>query len=110
MKRFFISLACYAAGAILWLAFLVLALYAQALWLIVIAVAVAAIDANQCGFWKFQREIRRLGDLLVFGPLFFGWLIMPWYIGLRLRMMAGVARPIVSAYKLPYRFGGRLEE
>lgn len=104
-----ISIGCYAAGALLWLAYIALAVYAQALWLIVIAVAVAAIDAKHCGIWKFQREIRKPGDLLQLGPLFLGWLIMPWYIGLRLRMKAGVAKPIVSRYKLPYRFGGRLE-
>jgi hypothetical protein len=91
MKKRFISLGCWIAGVLF-----VLPLYAAALlleqhWIIIVAVVVAALDAKWVRIWRYKSDIAQKPSTLFILMLLLGWLILPWYVGLRLKIIAGVA-------------------
>ena len=78
MKTRLISLGCWLSGIVI-----VLALY---------AVALAALDGKRIRVWRYESDIAQKPSVLFLLMLFFGWLILPWYVGLRLKILAGTAR------------------
>ena len=76
---------------------IVLALYAVALftqqrWIIFVAVLLAALDAKHIRVWRYESAIAQKPSVLFLLMLVLGWLILPWYVGLRLKILAGTAR------------------
>jgi hypothetical protein len=95
MKTRLISFGCWLAGIVI-----VLGLYAVAIvafgkgypWLIFLAVVLAALDAKRTRVWRYESDIAQRPSTLFLLMLFLGWLILPWYVGLRLKILAGTAR------------------
>ena len=92
MKTRFISLACWLGGIVIVLALYAVALLTQQQWIILIAVVLAALDAKHIRVWRYESDIAQKPSVLFFLMLFLGLLILPWYVGLRLKILAGTAR------------------
>lgn len=83
---------CWFAGVLIVLALYAFALIIEQRWIILIAVVVAALDAKHIRVWRYESDIAQRPSVLFWLMLFLGWLILPWYVGLRLKILAGTAR------------------
>jgi len=92
MKARFVSLGCWLAGIVIVFALYSVALTTNHPWIIFAAVVLAALDARRIRVWRYESDIAQKPSVLFLLMLFLGWLILPWYIGLRLKILAGTAR------------------
>ena len=92
MKTRFISLGCWLAGIVIVLALYAVALITEHSWIVLAAVVLAALDAKRIRVWRYESDIAQKPSVLFLLMLFLGWLILPWYVGLRLKILAGTAR------------------
>lgn len=92
MKARFISLACWIAGIVIVLALYLGALAIEQRWIILAAIVAAALDAKRIQVWRYESDIAQKPSVLFLLMLFLGWLILPWYVGLRLKILTGTAR------------------
>ena len=67
-------------------------------WLIFVAMVLAALDARRVQIWRYDSEIAWKPGTLFLLMLVLGWLILPWYVALRLRIVAGEA-PLKDEYQ-----------
>ena len=91
MKKIFLALGCWLAGIVVVAAFYVTVAALQLEWLVLAAMLLAALDARWARVWRYESEIARAPGSLLLMMLTLGWLIMPWYVGLRLKILAGIA-------------------
>jgi len=94
MKTRFISLACWLSAIIITMALSMFAGYWG--WFPVFAVASiiwAALDSKRVHLWRYHTGISG-GPVTIFILLLvLGWpIVFPWYLGMRLKICAGVAR------------------
>ena len=92
MKIRFINLACWLGGILIVLALYSVAVVSDHRWLIFVAVVIAALDAKHIRVWRYESDIALTPGTLFLLMLVLGWLILPWYVGLRLKILAGTAR------------------
>lgn len=59
--------------------------------LVPVAIVLAALDARRVRIWRYRSDIARSPGTLLILMLLLGWLILPWYVGLRLKILAGTA-------------------
>jgi hypothetical protein len=53
----------------------------------------AALDAKRVGLWRYKTGISGSPTTLLFLLLILGWpIVFPWYLGVRLKIWAGVAQ------------------
>ncbi|MCU1292629.1 MAG: hypothetical protein JWP08_1479 [Bryobacterales bacterium] len=91
MRKRFISLGCWLAGIVIVAALYLAATFTGWWWLVFVAIVLAALDARRVRIWRYRSDIARSPGTLFILMLLFGWLILPWYIGLRLKILAGTA-------------------
>ena len=91
MRKRFISLGCWVAGILIVAALYITVAALQLEWLVLVAMILAALDARWARVWRYESEIARAPGSLLLLMLTLGWLIMPWYVGLRLKILFGVA-------------------
>lgn len=60
-------------------------------WIVFVAVVLASLDARLARVWRYKSDIARSPAILFILMLLIGWLILPCYIGLRLKILAGTA-------------------
>lgn len=89
MRKRFISLGCWLAGIVIVAALYLVAALSGWWWLVLVAIVLAALDARRVRIWRYRSEIARSPGTLFLLMLVLGWLILPWYAGLRLKMLAG---------------------
>jgi hypothetical protein len=91
MRNRFISLGCWLAGIVVVAALYLAAAVSGWWWLVLVAIVLAALDARRVRIWRYRSDIARSPGTLFILMLLLGWLILPWYIGLRLKILAGTA-------------------
>ena len=92
MRKRFISLGCWLLGIVIVAGLYVVAALSGWWWLVLVAIVLAALDARRVRIWRYRSDIARSpGTLLILMLLVLGWLVLPWYIGLRLKILAGTA-------------------
>ncbi len=94
MKTRFISFACWVSAIVITIALSAFAIYWG--WFHVFALASilwAALDSKRVRLWRYHTGISG-GPVIIFVLLLvLGWpLVFPWYLGMRLKIWAGVAR------------------
>ncbi len=92
MKPRFISLGCWLAGIVLTCALYAVARVTEQPWIIFVVVLLAALDAKHIRVWRYESDIALKPSVLFLLMVVIGWLILPWYFGLRLKILAGTAR------------------
>jgi hypothetical protein len=95
MRNRLISLACWLSAIVITIALLAFARLIGA-WFSVFALASiiwAALDSRRVRLWRYQTGIAG-GPVTIFILLLvLGWpLVFPWYLGIRLKILFGVAR------------------
>jgi hypothetical protein len=91
MRKRFISLGCWLVGIFVALGIYLVAAATGWWWLVLGAIVLAALDARHTRIWRYRSDIARSPGTLFVLMLLIGWLILPWYIGLRLKILAGTA-------------------
>jgi hypothetical protein len=109
MRKIFISLGCWLAAIVSVLALYITAALTGWWWLVFLAVVLAALDARRVRFWRYRSSIASKPGTLFVLMLLFGWLILPWYLGLRFKILAGAADPMYASPRVPIRMRGRIE-
>lgn len=94
MKTRFISLACWVSAIIITIALSAFAAHWG--WFPVFALASiiwAALDSRRVRLWRYHTGISGGPATIFILFLVLGWpLVFPWYLGMRLKIWAGVAR------------------
>jgi hypothetical protein len=98
MRKRFISLGCWSAGIIVVLGLYVATAATGWWWLVLVAIVLATLDARRVRIWRYCSDIARSPGTLLILILLLGWLILPWYVGLRLKILAGTAE-LKDAYQ-----------
>ena len=98
MRKRFISLGCWLTGIVVVLALYLAAALLRWWWLVPLVIVLAALDARRIRIWRYRSDIARSPGTLFVLMLLFGWLILPWYVGLRLKIFAGTAE-LKDAYR-----------
>jgi hypothetical protein len=98
MSKRFTSLGCWLAGIIVVAALYLAAALSGWWWLILVASVLAALDARRVRIWHYRSDIARSPGTLFILMLLLGWVILPWYVGLRLKILAGTAE-LKDAYR-----------
>ncbi len=91
MRKRFVSLGCWLAGFTIVLGLYLAAALAGWWWLVLVAIVLAALDARRIRVWHYRSDIARSPGTLLILMLLLGWLVLPWYVGLRLKILAGTA-------------------
>src|SRR5882672_11475809 len=91
LRKRLISLGCWSAGIILVACLYLVALWAQNPWIVVGAIVLAALEARRIRIWRYQSDIARSPGTLFLLMLLFGWVVLPWFVGLRLKILVGTA-------------------
>lgn len=92
MKNRSISLGCWLVAILIVFPLYILAYLMASYWIILVAVVLAALDAKRIRVWRYESDIAQKPSMLFLLMLVLGWLILPWYVGLRLKILAGTAR------------------
>ena len=82
---------CWVTGIVIVAVFYVTVAALRVEWLVLVAMLLAALDARWARVWRYESEIARAPGSLLLMMLTLGWLIMPWYVGLRLKILTGTA-------------------
>lgn len=98
MRKRFISLGCWLTGIVAVMGLYLAAALLQWWWLVPLVIVLAALDARRVRIWRYRSDIARSPGTLFVLMLLFGWLILPWYVGLRLKILAGTAE-LKDAYQ-----------
>jgi len=106
MKGRLISVICWIVGALLGITAESIAYWLAGMAGVMSVVALMAIDSYRIQIWRFRSGIaaRPLGFVLLI--LFLGWIMIPWYAGLRLKIWTGHAELREGqflGYKQPWR-------
>jgi len=91
MRKRFASLGCWLAGIVIVAALYVAAALTGFWWLILVVIVLAALDARRVSIWRYRSDIARSPGTLFILMFLLGWVILPWYVGLRLKILAGTA-------------------
>jgi hypothetical protein len=91
MRKRLISAACWLAGILLVLGLYFVAAVTHAWWIILLAIVSATLDARHVRIWRYRSDIARSPGTLLILMLLLGWLVLPWYLGLRLKIFVGAA-------------------
>lgn len=98
MRTKFIALGCWLAGIVIVLALYLVTAFTNFPFLILAAIVLAALDAKRIRIWRYQSDIAVNPRILFMLMVFLGWLILPWYLALRFKIMAGIA-PLKYMYR-----------
>jgi hypothetical protein len=91
MQKRLISFGCWVAGILVVACVYLVALWAQNPWIVVGAIVLAALEARRIRVWRYQSDIARSPGTLFLLMLLFGWIVLPWFVGLRFKILAGTA-------------------
>ena len=91
MRTRLISLGCWLAGILIVAGIYLAAALLERWWIVLIAMVLAALDARRIRIWRYRSDIARSPGTLFILMLLLGWIILPWYVGLRLKILAGTA-------------------
>ena len=91
MRKRLKALGCWVAGIVIVGAFYITVAALQLEWLVLVAMILAALDARWARVWRYESAIAQAPGSLLLMMLTLGWLIMPWDVGLRLKILTGIA-------------------
>ena len=98
MRKTLISVGCWLAGIVVVIGLYLAAALSGWWWLVLVAIILAGLDARRVRIWRYRSDIARSPGTLLVLMLLLGWLILPWYVGLRLKILAGTAE-LKEAYR-----------
>jgi hypothetical protein len=91
MRKRLISFGCWLAGIVLVASLYIGVALAGCKWLVIVAIILASLDSLHARVWRYKSDIALSPGKLLILMLLLGWLVLPWYLGLRFKILAGTA-------------------